>query len=237
MASQYDRVSQSRRSVGSLFKIFVYTTAIKNGISPLAVYQDSPVQYGSWRPENYDKAHHGYMTLAHAFVTSNNIVAVKLLEEVSPKEVIQTAREMGIESEMQPNLSLALGAVEMSLKEITAAFNVLNNKGIYIEPYAIERIVGRHGELLYEHLPYKKWVLTRSARDTMVELMQGVVRYGTGRAAFINHPSAGKTDTSDDHRDAWFIGFTPQVTTGVWIGNDDNSLMVGITGGTLPANI
>jgi membrane peptidoglycan carboxypeptidase len=127
--------------------------------------------------------------------------------------------------------------VDMSLMEVTAAFNVLNNKGVYVEPYAIEKVLGRHGELLYKHRPNKEKVLKRSVRDTMVELMRGVIKYGTGRAAAIDHPAAGKTGTSDDYRDAWFIGFTPEVTTGVWLGNDNNSPMVGITGGTLPANI
>lgn len=235
--SQYDRVSQARRSVGSLFKVFVYITAIEKGISPLAVYLDAPVQYGNWRPENYDKRHHGYMTLAHALVESNNVVAVKLINDISPEAAIKTAQEMGIKSPMEPNISLALGAMDASLKEMTAAFNVLNNKGTYVEPYAIEKIVGRNGHLLYEHRSDKKKVLERSVRDTMVELMQGVIRYGTGRAAVIDRPAAGKTGTSDNYQDAWFIGFTPEATTGVWVGNDDNSTMVDITGGTLPANI
>jgi penicillin-binding protein 1A len=235
--SQYDRVSQARRPAGSSFKAFVYTTAMEKGISPLKVYQDAPVQYGKWQPENYDKGHHGYMTLAEALVKSNNIVAVKLLHDISPKAVIKTAQKMGITSPMEPHLSLALGTVDVSLKELTAAFNVLNNKGMYAEPYAVERIVGRDGGLLFEHSHEEKEVLERRVRDTMVELMQGVIQYGTGRAAVINHPAAGKTGTSSDYRDAWFVGFTPEVTTGVWVGNDDNSPTWGITGGALPANI
>jgi penicillin-binding protein 1A len=235
--SQYDRVSQARRSVGSLFKVFVYITAIEKGISPLAVYLDAPIQYGNWRPENYDKQHRGYMTLAHALVESNNVVAVKLINDISPEAAIKTAQKMGIKSPMEPNLSLALGAMGASLKEMTVAFNILNNKGMYVEPYAIEKIIGRNGDLLYEHQAEKKKVLERSVRDTMVELMQGVIRYGTGKAAAIDRPAAGKTGTSDNYQDAWFIGFTPEVTTGVWVGNDDNSTMVDITGGTLPASI
>jgi penicillin-binding protein 1A len=146
-ASQYDRVSQARRPAGSSFKVFVYTTAMEKGISPLKVYHDAPVQYGNWRPENYDKSHHGYMTLVHALVKSNNIVAVKLLHDISPKAVIKTAEKMGIESQMEPDLSLALGTVDVSLKELTGAFNVLNNKGKYVEPYAVQRIVGRRSSL------------------------------------------------------------------------------------------
>jgi penicillin-binding protein 1A len=235
--SQYDRVSQARRPAGSAFKVFVYTTAMEKGMSPLKVYQDAPVQYGNWRPENYDKGHHGYMTLAEALVKSNNVVAVKLVHDISPKAVIKTAQKMGITSPMEPHLSLALGTVDVSLKELTAAFNVLNNKGMYTEPYAVERVVGRDGDILFEREYEENEVLKRPVRDTMVELMEGVIQYGTGQAAVIKHPAAGKTGTSSDYRDAWFVGFTPGITTGVWVGNDDNTPTWGITGGGLPANI
>ncbi|MGQ0793159.1 MAG: transglycosylase domain-containing protein [Deltaproteobacteria bacterium] len=235
--SQFDRVSQAKRLAGSLFKVFVYTAAMEKGISPLMVYEDAPIQYGDWKPENYDQRHHGRMTLAHALVKSNNIVAVKLLEDISPRAAIKTAQKMGISSPMDANLALALGAVDVSLDEMTAAVNVLNNSGVYVKPYAIEKIIGRDGGVLYEHKPESREVLSRSVRDTMVELMEGVIRYGTGRYASINRPAAGKTGTSDDYRDAWFIGFTPEITTGVWVGNDTNSKMWSITGGSLPAGI
>ncbi len=235
--SQFDRVSQARRPAGSLFKIFVYSTALARGYSPLTVYKDAPVTFGSWTPQNYDKGHHGYMTLAQALIQSNNVIAVKLLNDLSPAAVIQTAQKMGVESKMEPNLSLALGAADVSLREMTGAFSVFSNNGNLVKPYAIEKIVDRDGRILYQHDTDSRSVLPRTPRDTMVELLQGVVKYGTGRAAAFGRPVGGKTGTSDDYRDAWFIGFTPEVTTGVWVGNDDNSKMYGITGGSIPARI
>jgi penicillin-binding protein 1A len=235
--SQFDRVSQAHRQAGSLFKLFVYTTAMMQGVSPLTVYKDAPVTFGPWTPHNYDQRHHGYMTLAEALIHSNNVVAVKLLNDLSPGRVIETAEQMGVESLLSPNLSLALGSSEVTLKEMTGAFSVLCNNGQYVPPYAIEKIVDRSGRILYQHRPSQQRVMDRSARDTMVGMLQGVVRLGTGRAATFGRDMAGKTGTSDDYRDAWFIGFTPDITTGVWVGNDDNSRMPGITGGSIPARI
>ena len=236
--SQFDRVSQAHRLAGSLFKAFVYTTAIQNGISPVAVYQDAPVSFGSWHPENYDKHHHGYMSLAQAIAQSNNTIAVKVAHDVTPEAVIQTAQKMGIQSPIEPNLSIALGAVDVTLKEMTTAYSVFNNNGDYVEPYTIQKIVDRNGNVLYEHRANRRQVLQRSVRDTMVELMEGVVRFGTGKAAQVgDRDIAGKTGTTDAYRDAWFIGYTPGITTGVWVGNDDNTEMHGITGGTIPAKI
>lgn len=235
--SQFDRVSQAHRPAGSLFKVFVYTTAMAQGFSPLTVYKDAPIEFGPWKPENYDKRHHGYMTLARALAQSNNIIAVKLLHDVSPEAAIQTAQRMGVESRMEPNLSLALGAADVTLLEMTGAFNVFRNQGVYKEPYAIEKITDRKGQVLYQVRPDERTVLERVPRDTMVGLMQGVIRFGTAKAAAFGRDAAGKTGTSDDYRDAWFIGYTPEVTTGVWVGNDDNSKMPGVTGGSIPARI
>lgn len=235
--SQFDRVSQARRQAGSLFKVFVYATALERGFSPLTVYKDTAVEYGEWNPENYDKRHHGFMTLAQALIRSNNVVAVKLLHDLTPESVIQTAQRMGIESPLQPNLSLALGSADVTLKEMVGAFSVFSNNGNYIKPYAIVKVIDRDGQILYQHTPEKRVALQRVSRDTMVAMMQGVIRFGTGRAADFGRSAAGKTGTSDNYRDAWFIGYTPEVTTGVWVGNDDNSKMGGITGGAIPARI
>jgi len=177
------------------------------------------------------------MTVAEALAHSNNIVAIKVTHAITPEAVIQTAQRMGITAPMDPNLSLALGAVDVTLKEMTSAFSIMANNGVYFSPYYVEKVVDREGRVLYQHQPEQRLVLQRVPRDTMVKLMQGVVKFGTGRAADIGRPVAGKTGTSDDYRDAWFIGFTPDITTGVWVGNDDNSQMPGITGGTIPARI
>ncbi len=235
--SQFDRVSQAHRAAGSLFKIFVYTTAIERGISPLTVYKDAEISFGDWKPLNYDKRYHGFMTLAQALAQSNNIIAVKLINELTPEAVIQMAQKMGIHASMQPNLALALGAVDVNLLEMTGAFSTFSNNGVFIPPYAIEKIVDRDGRVIYQHQPEQHVVLQRAVRDTMVAMMQGVIRYGTAKGAAFGRDAAGKTGTSDDYRDAWFIGYTPEMTTGVWVGNDDNSQMPGITGGSLPARI
>lgn len=235
--SQFDRVSQALRSPGSLFKVFTYTTAIDRGFEPTRVYLDEPVTFGNWSPHNYDNSHHGYMTLARALATSNNVVAVKLLDEVGPSVVIQTAQRMGLHANLENNLSLTLGSSGVTLLDITAAFSVLAGQGNRVEPYAIEKIVDSDGDVRYKHKHLSHPVLSRTTVDTMVSILQGAVLYGTGRGADIGRPMAGKTGTSDDHRDAWFIGFTPDIITGVWVGNDDNSPMPGITGGSLPAAI
>ncbi|MEM0951098.1 MAG: PBP1A family penicillin-binding protein [Cyanobacteria bacterium P01_H01_bin.74] len=233
--SQYDRVSQAIRSPGSLFKVFTYTTAIDSGYEPTRVYLDEPFSNGSWTPQNYDKSHHGHMTLARALITSNNIVAVKLMAELGADSVIATAEQMGIHTEMKPYLGLTLGGSGVRLLEITSAFGVLANQGVRVSPHGIARILDEAGNEIYRERPSKANILNRSTVDTMVRLMQGVIAYGTGRAANITRPAAGKTGTSDDYHDAWFVGFTPSVVTGVWVGNDDNSTMRGMTGGGLPA--
>ncbi len=236
--SQYDRVSLARRQTGSLFKIFVYLTALERDMSPRTVFLDSPVRYGNWMPHNYDGYHYGYMTLARALAKSNNIIAVKVAEQVSTDAVIATARRLGIQSPMENTLPLALGAADASLMEMTTAFNTLNNNGIQREPYAILKIVDRNGKVLYQRKPAPgRQVVQRPVRDSLVKMMTGVVKHGTARNADIPRPVAGKTGTSDGYRNAWFIGFTPDLTTGVWVGNDDNSPTGGITGGSLPAVI
>ena len=235
--SQFDRVSQAVRSPGSLFKVFTYTAALEKGISPYKTYLDEPIFLGGWQPENFDKSYHGRMPLYRAFYTSNNVIAVKLMRELQPNTVIDVARRMGLNANLADNLSLTLGGSGVTLLDITAAFSVLANQGIRHEAYAIERIVDEEGKELYKHRPLPNQVLKRTTTDTMVTMMQMVMTKGTARSAYFGHPAAGKTGTSDDHRDAWFIGFTPQVITGVWVGNDDNSTMPRMVGGALPASI
>lgn len=235
--SQFDRVSKAIRSPGSLFKVFTYTTAIDQGYDPKRVYLDEPIEIEGWKPENYDKGHHGYMTVARALATSNNVIAVKVLHEIGPNSVVDMARRMGIQSTLNPFLALTLGGSGVNLLEITSAFGVLANQGVRAEPYGIEKVVDAEEKVIYQHVPVKNDVLARGTVDTMVRMMMGVVQKGTGKAADIGRPMAGKTGTSDDYRDAWFIGFTPNIVTGVWVGNDDNTPMKGMTGGALPARI
>jgi penicillin-binding protein 1A len=235
--SQFDRVSQATRSPGSLFKVFTYATAIEKGIDPYRRFMDDPIYFGSWHPENFDKAHHGVMPMYKAFYTSNNVIAVKLLRELHPPAVIELARRMGITANLNDDLALTLGGSGVTLLDMTAAFSVIANQGIRNEPYAIERIVDAQGQEIYKHKALPTQVLQRPTTDTMVSMMQMVVNRGTGRSADFGSPAAGKTGTSDNHRDAWFIGFTPALITGVWVGNDDNTSMPGMVGGTLPSAI
>jgi penicillin-binding protein 1A len=235
--TQFDRVSQATRSPGSLFKVFTYTAAIDKGIDPYRQFLDEPIYFGGWHPENFDRQHHGVMPLYRAFYTSNNVIAVKLLKELTPGLVIDLARRMGMNGVLDDNLALTLGGSGVKLLDITAAFSVLANQGVRNEPYAIDRIVDAQGQEIYHHKPLPNQVLKRTTTDTMVSMMQNVITRGTARNADFGHPAAGKTGTSDDHRDAWFIGFTPNVITGVWVGNDDNTTMPGMVGGSLPASI
>lgn len=235
--SQFDRASKALRSPGSLFKVFTYTAAIEQGHDPREKYVDEPIELDGWKPTNYDKKFHGEMMLSQALATSNNIIAVKLIQEVGPNSVVDLARRMGIQSTLNPFYSLTLGGSSVNLLEITSAFGVLANQGVRAEPYAIERVLDADNRAIFQHSAGKSDVLPRSTVDTMVQMLIGVVQKGTGVAANIGKPMAGKTGTSDDYRDAWFVGFTPTVSTGVWVGNDDNSPMKGMTGGSLPATI
>ncbi|MDX2084260.1 MAG: PBP1A family penicillin-binding protein [Candidatus Melainabacteria bacterium] len=236
--SQYDRVSQALRSPGSLFKVFTYTKAIEQGFPPNRMYLDEPLTIGGWSPTNYDKTHHGYLTLAQALAQSNNVVAVKVMQELGSDAVADVARRMGVQTPLKSNLSLTLGGSSVTLMDMVTAFSVLANQGVHVEPYMIERITDARGNLIYQHRSAKNDALSPATANTMVTLLKEVVNAGTGRRAQIGRPAAGKTGTSDNHRDAWFVGFTPDLVAGVWVGNDNNTPMRGtITGGTLPASV
>lgn len=234
--SQYDRIQMSPRSPGSLFKVFTYTEAIRQGYSPYDVRVDEPIQYGSWQPQNYDKKFRGPLTLTRALAISNNVVAVKLMEELSPQAVITTAKEMGIDSSIAPNLSSTLGGSSVYMQELIRAFGTLSARGVRVNPYFIAEIQSAEGEELFSQTPIQVQVLDEAVADVMTRMLQAVVSGGTGRAAQYGGPVAGKTGTSDDYRDAWFVGYTPQVVAGVWMGNDDNTPMPkSFTGGGMTA--
>ncbi|MEB3244437.1 MAG: PBP1A family penicillin-binding protein [Vampirovibrionales bacterium] len=234
--SQFDRVTQAKRPPGSLFKVFTYTTAIDSGVLPGAVYTDEPITFDKWQPKNYDGKHYGAMPLTQALAQSNNIVAVKLIQELGADRVASMANRMGIESSLPRNLSLTLGACDVNLLEIVSAFGTLANQGVQARPYAVARLTNAQGQVLYEAHQNLVSAISSKTAQTMVNMMALVVSKGTGRAANIDRPVAGKTGTSDDHRDAWFIGFTPSLVAGVWMGNDDNSPMPkGTSGGGMPA--
>jgi penicillin-binding protein 1A len=238
-ASQFNRATQAKRQAGSLFKLFVYLTALQRGYTPQSVVVDRPTQIGEWEPQNYSGGFRGSMTLRNAFVHSINTIAAQLGEEVGIPAVIDTAKRMGVQSTLPAVPSLALGSAEVTLLEMTRAFGSVA-AGIQIEPYSVRSIAGNSQQALYTKTGAGTEFTGQlgASRAMMIDLLQGVVNEGTGKAARIaNIPVAGKTGTTQEYRDAWFIGFTPDIVVGVWVGNDDNTPMNRVVGGDLPANI
>ena len=236
--SQYDRVSQSARPSGSAFKPFIYTAAVEKGYSPNDMIDDLPFKAGSWTPKNYGNKYRGPIPMYTALMISSNVCAARLMDSIGVKPVIQLARVMGITTPIPYDYTIALGSHSVKLFEMTRAFGVFANGGYKVEPFAIERVESSRGTVLYEAKKAKtSKVLNLNTAATMTTIMKTVITNGTGRAASIGKPAAGKTGTTDDSKDAYFIGYTPDIVTGVWVGNDDNSKMGNITGGTVPALI
>jgi 1A family penicillin-binding protein len=235
--SQFNRVTQAKRQPGSLFKLFVYLAAFQKGLTPQMTMVDRPVQIGNWEPENYGGGFRGQVTLRTAFAHSINSVAVQLTDAVGIQSVIDTARKLGVQSELPVVPSLALGSGEVTLLEMTRAFAAIAANAESIEPYAVRAI--RKGDQALFTRPKSELqpANNQGARAAIRDLLASVVREGTGRAAKINGPAAGKTGTSQSYRDAWFIGFTSGLVVGVWVGNDDNSPTRSVTGGDMPARI
>lgn len=244
--SQFNRAWQARRQPGSAFKPFIYTTAIANRMTTTKIIVDEPVTYeiiGTveseriWKPRNYEGRFSGPVTLRTALERSINVPAVKTISELGPQTVIAYARRMGIASPLQPHLSLALGSNEVTPLEMASAYGTLAALGVRAEPIAISKITTRDGQVLEDNPPRRDLVLSADVAYVMVDLMKGVITRGTGRSANIGRPAAGKTGTTDDYRNAWFIGFTPHLSTAVWVGNDDNTPMRRVVGGMVPARI
>jgi penicillin-binding protein 1A len=236
--SQYDRVTQSSRPSGSAFKPFIYTAAIEKGHSPNEMIDDLPYKIGDWTPRNYGNKYRGPIPLYTALMVSSNVCTARLMDSIGVRPVIQLARVMGITTPIPYDYTISLGSNSVKLFEMTRAYGVFANGGFKVEPYAIERVESSRGTILYEAKKAKtSKVLNINTAATMTAIMKTVITNGTGRAANIGKPAAGKTGTTDDCKDAYFIGFTPDVVTGVWVGNDDNSKMGELTGGTVPARI
>ena len=236
--SQYDRVTQSIRPSGSAFKPFIYTAAIEKGYSPNDMIDDLPVKIGNWTPKNYGNKYRGPIPLYTALMVSSNVCTARLMDAIGVRPVIQLARVMGISTPIPYDYTISLGSNSVKLFEMTRAYGVFANGGFRVEPYAIERIESSRGTVIYEAKKAKtSKVLNINTAATMTAIMKTVIQSGTGRGANIGKPAAGKTGTTDDCKDAYFIGFTPDVVTGVWVGNDDNTRMGELTGGTVPAKI
>jgi len=240
--SQFNRAWQAQRQPGSAFKPFIYTTAIANRMPPTKVIDDGPVTYSipglkDWEPKNYDGTYSGPVTLRTAIERSINIPAIKTLIEVTPPRVVEYASRMGIRSPLNPYLSLALGTSEVTPLEMASAYGVFATLGVRAEPMAVTRVADRFGRVLEDNFPRRELVLSQEVAYVMTDLLKGVILRGTGQAAAIGRPAAGKTGTTDDYRNAWFIGYTPSLSTAVWVGNDDNTPMRRVIGGSVPAGI
>ncbi len=241
--SQLNRAIQSYRQPGSAFKPFVYYTAFASGkYSPHSTIMDSPVSYpdgnNTYSPKNYGGSFQGQMTLMKALMFSRNIPAIKLGQAVSVTKVIETARKIGVTSPLDPVVSLPLGAIGMTPLEMANAYATFANNGLHSKATTIVRVTDSSGNILLENLPEPQQVLDPWATASLTTVLKGVIEGGTGTAAQLGRPAAGKTGTTDGERDVWFVGFVPQLSTAVWIGNDDNArLGGGITGGGFAAPI
>ncbi len=234
--SQFDRASEARRQPGSAFKPFVYMAALEAGRTPDSVRNDAPIKIGNWTPDNYGGKYYGKVTLATALAKSLNSVAAQLTMEVGPGAVIEAAHRMGIQSDLQTNTAIALGTSEVTPLELTSAYVPFANGGYRPEVHFIRRITTTAGKVLYENNGGSApRVVKADVVGMMNAMMTGTVETGTAKKAAFAWPSAGKTGTSQNSRDAWFVGYTANLTTGVWFGNDDGSPMKKVTGGALPA--
>jgi penicillin-binding protein 1A len=223
--SEFNRAVQAKRQPGSAFKPFIYIAALESGLTPASRLDDAPVAYtvGNtvWKPENYDRKFRGPTTLQQALEESVNIVTVKLQERVGINRTIQVARRLGVGSPLDLNLSLALGTSDVTLLELTSAYGVLANQGVWMPPTAVRYVTDVQGKLLDEHVPDGREALSPEVAYVITHMLRGVVERGTGQGAkALGRPLAAKTGTTNDYSNAWFIGFTPHLATGVWVGYD-----------------
>src|SRR6202043_3050787 len=237
--SQYNRAVTAKRQPGSAFKPFVYLTAVEAGLTPETIRQDAPLDIKGWKPENYGHEYFGAVTLTQALAMSLNTVAVRLGLEVGAQNVGRTAHRLGISSKLDANASIALGTSEVSLTELVGAYVPFANGGLGVSPHVVTRIRTPEGKVLYTRLPDQFGRVIEPRHVAMMNtMMQETLLSGTARKAEIpGWMAAGKTGTSQDFRDAWFIGYTANLVTGVWLGNDDNSPTRKATGGGLPVEV
>jgi penicillin-binding protein 1A len=226
-ASRFNRAAMALRQPGSAFKPFVYAYAIEQGFAQNKIILDAPVVYrgtqdgDDWRPRNFSLEYKGEMTLRHALSISQNIPAVRLLQTLGPSSVAEFAHQLGIKSHLAANLSLALGTSEITLLDLTSAYSVFPNKGEKIRPFGVLEIVDRQGRVVWRAKSQKRLVMSRAGAAIVTNMLEGVIKEGTGRRArILGRAVAGKTGTTNDYKDALFIGFSPRVIAGVWVGRD-----------------
>src|SRR4051812_38568767 len=237
--SQFNRAVAAKRQPGSAFKPFVYLTALERGLTPETIREDKPIDVKGWKPENYSHEYFGPVSLTKALALSLNTVSVRLTLEVSPQAVVRTAHRLGISSKLEPNASIALGTSEVSVMELVSAYVPFANGGIAVAPHVIDKVRTAGGKLIYRaRNPGLGRVIDDRTVAMMNQMMQETLASGTARKADVGgFPAAGKTGTSQDFRDAWFVGYTGHLVTGVWLGNDDNSSTKKLTGSGMPVDI
>src|SRR5215510_12012926 len=226
--SEFNRAVQARRQPGSAFKPFVYIAAIESGMTPASLVEDSPIEYPPtgksgkpWKPDNYDRKFRGPITYQQALEESINVAAVKVQEQVGIRRTVDVARRLGVESPLGENLSLALGTSDLTLLELTSAYGALGNQGVWMRPIAIRYVLDSQRRLLEENTPQGKQVLAPEVAYVITHMLEGTIERGTGAAAkALGRPAAAKTGTTNDYSNAWFIGYTPRLATGVWVGYD-----------------
>ena len=236
--TQYDRVTQAIRPPGSAFKPIVYAAAMEKGISPNDLVDDSPITIGNWSPHNYSHKYRGKIPVYKALMVSSNVCAARMIQEVGIRSVKQLATVLGLTTPLEYDYTISLGSNGVKLFEFVRAYGAFANGGYVVQPYAIEKIEDPRGRVLYRAGKTKSThQLSLKTAAEMTAMMKTVIISGTGTAANIGKPAAGKTGTTDDYKDAYFVGYTPDIVTGVWVGDDNNKKMGGLTGGTVPAKI
>ena len=243
---QFNRAVLATRQPGSAFKPFVYLAAVESGLTPATVIDDKEMKFpGGWAPNNYDRRYHGKVSMRTALVNSYNIPVAYLVQQVTPEKVISYAQKMGITtlvtsgSVSDVNYAMGLGGLTKGTipLEMASAFGVFATNGAYIEPSAIVKIVDRNNKVVFSAKQTMKQVIPATSAYVVTDMMQDVISRGTGYGANIGRPAAGKTGTTDEYKDAWFVGFTPDLSAAVWIGNDEGGNLGGMTGGDMPATL
>ncbi len=236
--NQFNHATQALRQPGSAFKTFVYLTALQNGYKPSDILSDRPIKIGKWTPQNYNKKYYGNISLDFAFSNSLNLATVNLAQKLDMSQIIKNAKRMGITTPLKKTPSLSLGTSEVKVIDMATAYLSIANGGYAAWPYTITDIYTNDGRQLYERMPVDlNRIMDKETAEQMKQMLYHVVQNGTGKEAKLPIFAAGKTGTSQDFRDAWFVGFTKDYVVCVWLGNDDNSQMKNISGGTLPAEI
>lgn len=242
---QFNRAVMAERQPGSAFKPFVYLAAIESGMNAASFVQDTPISFGNWSPVNYDRKYRGTVSLRTALEESLNVPTVKLANQVGIDKPLYYAQQMGISTLVlqgptnDRNLASSIGGLTRGVTplEMASAYGVLANQGVRAEPIAIIKVLDRNGKVLEQNSPREKAVINERNAYTLTDMLKGVITRGTGTAANIGRPAAGKTGTTDDNKDAWFIGFTPDLVAAVWMGYDNDGNLGSVTGGTIPAKI